>query len=282
MNNENKKTNNISFSWDLHYKCNYRCPYCWWHGRWQNSFKLSRVLPVNELMHYWTKVYEKYGPVHIELLGGEPFIYPHFKELIIELSKLHTLGITTNLSVDLDDCINSLDFNRVKIIPTFHPTFADFEKFIKKAKLLKEKAFSTNVYYLAYPPQIKFINFYREKFSKENVELKVMTFWGNYNGIDYPAGYNPQELAAIETSLAKRSGESYQLSPKNDFKGKFCNAGRYYGVIHSDGTVIRCGGSDLNEVIGNFFDDHFKLLDEPLPCRAEHCKCNEWAFLLDK
>ncbi len=282
MNGENKKTNNISFSWDMHYKCNYRCPYCWWHGRWQDLSRVNKYPSIQELLRYWSNIYNKYGVVHIELLGGEPFIYPGFNDLTFELSKMHTLGITTNLSANIEDFVRRVDSDRVKVAPTFHPCSADFDSFLNKALLLKQKCFSKNVYYLAYPPQIKFINFYKEKFAKNGIQLLVTTFWGKYNGVEYPAGYKEEERAIIEGALANRCNEKYQVTPKNDFKGKLCNAGRYYGGIQPDGKVVRCGGSGLNEAVGNFFDDNFMLFDKPLPCNADTCKCNEWAFLIEK
>lgn len=282
MNNENKKNNNISFSWDMHYKCNYRCPYCWWHGRWQDLSRHNKYPSIHELLRYWTNVYNRYGSVHIDLLGGEPFIYPGINELTFELSKMHTLGISSNLSCNINDFAQRLDPNRVKVIPTFHPTFADFDTFLEKMILLKRRGFCSNVSYLAYPQQIKFINFYRDKFARENISLSVMTFWGKYNDVEYPAGYTQEELDIVKGYIGKRCGEEYQVVPKNDFKGKLCNAGRYYGVIQPDGRVVRCGGSGLNEIVGNFFDDNFMLFDEPLPCNTDTCKCNEWAFLIEK
>lgn len=274
--------NDVSFSWDLHYACNYRCAYCWWHGNWQHLSKLNRYLSVEEWKRCWGNVYNRYGSVHIEVLGGEPFIYPNFNELVIELSKMHTLGVTTNLSVDIKDFVEQVDSKRVKIMPTFHPMFSDFDIFLKKMILLNERGFTNYVSYLAYPPQISLIDFYRNQFSRENISLFVMTFWGNYNGIEYPQGYTDEEKSIIDGCLGDRLGEKFQLVPKKDFKGKLCHAGHYYAVIQPNGTAIRCGGSGLNEVIGNFFDKNFKLLDRPLSCNAEFCKCNEWIFLMEK
>lgn len=272
---------NITFSWDIQYTCNYRCPYCWWHDRWQELAKLNRYLSVEEHVKYWANIYNKYGPVHIEVLGGEPFIYPNFKELIKELSKMHTLGITTNLSTNIEDFAMQIDSSRVKINPSFHPVFSSFDTFIKKIKFLKEKGFTSNVSYLAYPPQIRLIDYYRHKFDREGIPLAIMTFWGKYNGRDYPDGYTEGERNIIKDCLAERAGEKFQIIPKRDFKGKLCHAGQNYAVIQADGTVIRCGGSALNEVIGNFFDENFKLLEGPSPCNSEFCRCNEWAFLLE-
>jgi len=109
-----------------------------------------------------------------------------------------------------------------------------------------------------------------------------MTFWGKYQGIDYPAGYTKEEREIIKPFLGDRAGEKFQFKPKK-VKGKLCRAGHTYAVIFPDGTVLRCGGDQFSELQlrwGNFFNDNFKLLEEPLSCDAEYCPCNEWAFLL--
>lgn len=272
--------NEISFSWDLHYACNYRCPYCWWDGKWQELAKLNRYLSVEQWMKYWGNIYSRYGSVTIEILGGEPFVYPNFTELIMGLSSIHYIRITTNLSTEIEYFITQIDPSKVKVLPTFHPLFAEFDCFIKKALLLKEKGFTDNINYLAYPPQIKQIPYYEKRFSQKGLSLSVMTFWGEYKGVIYPHGYTEQERKITGAHLGKRADEEFQLVPKRIPKGRLCRAGQRYAVIQADGNVIRCGGSGLNETVGNFFDENFKLLERPIPCKAENCKCNEWAFLL--
>ena len=270
----------INFAWDIHYACNYRCPYCWWVGRWQDLAKLNRYLSIEQWMKYWKNIYSRYGSVTIELLGGEPFIYPGFTELTRGISSMHSIGITTNLSVDIEDFIKQIAPSKVKISPTFHPACADLDTFIKRALLLKENGFIGSILYLGYPPQIKQIPYYKERFNDKGLSLSVMTYWGEYRGINYPVGYTEEEREIVGAHLGKRAGEEYQLVPKKMSKGRLCRAGQRYAVIRADGNVIRCGGSDLNETVGNFFDENFKLLDNPLSCKAEYCKCNEWALLL--
>lgn len=272
----------VSFSWDLHYGCNYRCPYCWWHGQWAGLKRKSKYLNVDELFEPWENVYKNYGETHIEILGGEPFIYPHFVDFIGRLSKIHKIRITTNLSTNIETFSKQIDSSRVNVSPTFHPLFADVDSFIKKAVALKENGFSNNINYLAYPPQIKQMPYYKERFSKEGLSFSVMTFWGEYRGLRYPEQYTQEEKEIIGIYLGKRAGEDFQISPKEMPKGRLCRAGQTYAVIQGDGNVIRCGGSGLNESIGNFFDNNFRLLKKPMPCKAECCKCNEWAFLLER
>jgi len=271
----------ISFSWDVIYKCNYRCPYCWWHDKWSFLSMENRFFSVKQLIQAWARIYNMYGQSHIDILGGEPFLYPNFVEFISEVSTMHTVNINTNLSCVIDGFVEKCNPSRVKVIPTFHPVFARMDDFLDKAKMLREAGFIQGVTYLAYPAQLKQLNFYREIFNKENLDFAVLSFWGKYNGIDYPSGYTEEERHIIDADLGQRHGECFQLSPIQSPRGKLCYAGCLYACIHPDGRTLRCGGGDY-EIIGNFFDDNFKLLDEPQPCRSDTCPCNEWAFLLEE
>lgn len=268
----------IFFSWDLLYACNYRCPYCWFDSRWTELAKQNKFLPVEQLMRCWSLIYDKYGPVHIEIIGGESFLYPNFRELLKQLSQIHDIGITTNLSCNVSDFMDEVDLSRIKIKPTFHPLFAKFDDFVKKMLILNGKQNHNSVFYLAYPPQIKLINHYRDKFAEFGIALEILSFWGEYRGIKYPQGYTTQEKDILSCFMATREGEKFQLEPRS-VKGKLCKAGHISAVIRPDGRVFRCGGTDPKP-IGNMFSDDFKLSDSPMPCESEFCPCNEWAFLL--
>ncbi len=275
---EKKNNRQLFFSWDLLYACNYRCPYCWFNGKWNELSRLNKFLPVEQLMKYWENVYDKYGSAHIDILGGEPLIYPNFKELLKQLSQIHDLGITTNLSCDIETIINEIDFSKVKIKPTYHPLFAQFDDFVRKMSILNKKQNHNSVFYLAYPPQIKLINHYKERFAEFGITLEVLSFWGEYRGLKYPQGYTQEEKDILSPYMATREGERFQLEPKS-VKGKLCKAGHISGAIKPDGNVFRCGGMGSSS-IGNIFSDDFKLLDKAIPCASEFCPCNEWAFLL--
>jgi len=276
--NQINLNNQISLSWDVHYTCNYRCPYCWFHGRWQQLANQNKYYSVAELLKFWTNIYKKYGLVQIQFIGGEPFVYPKFTELIKELSNIHNIVISSNLSTDIEKFIKEINTFNVHIEGTFHPLFANFDNFVRNMLVLKENGINNTVWYLAYPPQLKLIQHYKDKFKEYGITLSAMTFWGDYNGIKYPQGYTEQEKAVITPYLGDREGEKFQLKPK-EVKGKLCRAGHLYANIKADGSVYRCGGN-YPQLIGNFFYDGFKLLDNPVPCESEFCPCNEWAGLL--
>ena len=260
------KINNqkILFSWNLTFECNYRCPYCWFDSNWA-KLKTKSHRPVRELVKYWDNIQKKYGSVHIDVLGGEPFLFPNFAELVKEISDLHSLGITTNLSCDISVLVKNTSPAKVGIRPSFHPLFAKFDDFLKKALLLKENGFCFEVTYVAYPPQIKQIAYYKSRFEKEGLSFSIFIFWGKYNGVYYPAGYTDEEKKLIEPYIGERCGEKFQIIPKK-VKGLLCHAGHKNAVIHENGNVIRCGGANSDELIGNFFDEDFKLLDGPQLC----------------
>lgn len=279
--NRNNTGRQISFSWDICYDCNYRCPYCWWHGQWHHLKLENKILSVKEIIQSWRRIYDRYGEVKIDILGGEPFIYPCFTDIIRELSQLHSINIATNLSCNIEHVTKEWNPSRIKINPTFHPLFANLASFKEKARILKEVGFVQSITYLAYPPQVLRLNYYKEIFQKEGIGLAILTFWGRYNGRDYPEAYSEEEKRIINPDLAKRNGEYFQTSPIQSPRGKLCYAGSLSVCIHPDGKTLRCG-SGGDETIGNFWDERFKLLDAPVPCTSDICHCNEWAFLLQE
>jgi MoaA/NifB/PqqE/SkfB family radical SAM enzyme len=277
---EEQKNHQISFNWDIHYVCNYRCPYCWFYGKWIDLKKQNRYFSIEQLESFWENIYSKYGVVKIAITGGEPFLYPEFIELIKILSQFHKIEIITNLSPNIDSFIKKINTDNVKVHPSYHPLFADFDEFINKTLKLKQRGFSQNVSYLAWPPQIPKIKYYYDKFAQFGINLFVQSFFGEYKGIRYPDGYSDEEKETILPFIGERGDRPFQTEPLKT-KGKLCSAGHKYGVIHPDGAILRCGGiNSADTQIGNLSKENFELLKEPSPCTSEICPCNEWAFLL--
>lgn len=274
----------IEFSWDIHHSCNYRCPYCWFYGKW-DEIKKNNIYPgLKRLVQIWKCIYDKYGCVQIQINGGEPFTYPDFNGLIIEISKMHKVGITTNSSGDIKSIVEKANKTNINFGMSFHPLFVDLNTFLEKAVIAKESGIAANVLFLAWPPQIQRIFDYKRTFEEYGINFTVLTFWGKYNGKDYPQGYSDEERKILSSVLGTRaeSGEKFQLTPKIT-RGKFCRAGQTYALIHPNGNVYRCGGGNWkvqHEPFSSIFAKDFQLLSEPLPCDSDECPCNEWSFLL--
>lgn len=256
------------FTWNIHYACNYRCPYCFFEGRWVEYKKKNIYLPVAEWMKYWKVVFDKYGRCYMLITGGEPFIYPNFIDLIEELSRLHyPINISTNASGDLQSFVNRIDLERVSLSVSFQPYFEKLEEFLGKVRFLKKHKFYGCINFVAYPPFLKEISYYIDRFNSIGEKLKVIPFWGKYKDKDYPFSYTPaeKELLGINDSWFDHVRK----------KSSICPAGYQSALIFPDGKVARCGQIGERMVIGNFFDSEFKLLERQLSCDAEFCPCDE-------
>jgi len=274
--------NRITFSWDIHYKCNFRCPYCWFYKEWVNLGRRSLNLNPDEWMSHWRRIHDKYGECKIDIGGGEPFIYPNFIELVTKLSSLHYLKVMTNLSGDIERFAKEINPGRVELDLNFHILFIEAEAVIKKATILKNSGFKGRVCYLAYPPQMKHIPFLNKQFKDAGLNFTLAAFFGEYDGRKYPKAYTQEEKELIRPYLGDIDRLTYHLNGQSR-RGKLCNAGYLYANIKGDGSITRCS-TVFNEPFANITEDNFRLLDFPQPCSSEsgYCPCNEWAFLLVK
>jgi len=268
----------MKFAWDIHYKCNFRCPYCWFYKEWARMGRRSLYLSPKEWMVHWRRIYDRYGKSRIEIVGGEPFIYPNFIELVKMLSSLHSIKITTNLSGNIERFAQEVNPELVDLDLNFHVLFIDLETVLKKALLLKKAGFKGGICYLAYPPQMHKIRFLSEVFRKEGINFALAAFWGEHNGKKYPQAYTEEEKEMMRQYLGDIDRVAYHLDAQSP-KGRLCNAGYRYADIQADGNVVRCSALG-NKSIGNITDEEFQLLENPLPCEAEACSSNEYDNLI--
>jgi len=269
------KSPNVRFTWNIHYACNYRCPYCFFDGKWVEYKKKNIHLSVDDWMKYWEEIYKKCGQSYILITGGEPFIYPDFIELIERLSQIHyPINISTNASGDLESFVSRIDPDRVSLSVSLQLNFENVNSFLGKVKFLRKHRFQGCINFVAYPPFIKQINFLVEQFKSIGEELKIIPFWGKYQDKDYPPSYTDEEKHIIGIDSAWFN--------KVRKKDSICLAGFNSALIFPDGKVARCGQIGERFLLGNFLDQGFKLLDKPLACEAEYCPCDEGELFGEK
>jgi len=270
---------NIYFTWDIHYKCNFRCPYCWFYKGWAEAARRNIYLSPEKWVVHWERIYRKYGCVHIEITGGEPFIYPNFIELVKFLSTIHTVKVTTNVSGDVESFAREINPDRVNLDFNFHPLFIDLDTFIKKVLILKRAGFKGGICYLAYPPQMRQIDSVRRRIEEAGINFALAAFWGEYAGKQYPESYTEEEREFMQPFLGDNNRITYHLNSESP-RGKLCNSGYKYAGVHANGDVVRCGPL-ADKVIGNIMDEDFRLLDKPFPCEADACPTNEYINLIE-
>ena len=260
----------IRFTWLIHYLCNYLCPYCFYYegSGWEILKDKNLYLSPGEWIRHWRNIYDKYGRSVVIITGGEPFIYPDFVELIKELSKIHyPINISSNASTDLDLFVKVIDPQKVSLSISFQPQFEKLDPFLDKLIFLRKYKFDGCINLVAYPPFLKQIKYYRERFNSIDKNLEIIPFRGIYKEQAYPWSYTDEELSLIE--IERKQLQRYRK------KGTPCIAGKNSVLLLPDATVVRCGQVFYRHVIGNFLDPQFKLLDQALPCDAEFCPCDE-------
>lgn len=267
----------LNLCWDVHWTCNYKCPYCWHKPMWDKMESYNYYPGIEKLSAVWKEVRDKYGKAFIVISGGEPLVYPGIAELLGELSSLHAVNLITNLSTDIEELLGKLGHDSdIRFGASFHPSHAEPNDFIKKAERIRESGYGITVNIVAWPPYIKKISKYRKIFKDRSFDLQVGEYAGNYGGADYPAAYSAEERRELWGTGAKEQAQN----PENPGRPIQCKAGYSYAVIRPDGQISRCGGSGLLQagtVIGNLFNPGLELLAEPNICPVDSCPCNEYS-----
>lgn len=282
----------IEFDWLIHYKCNYRCSYCFFEGWWDEVEERNNYIRPDKWIKAWKSIYQKYGEFKLIITGGEPFIYPDFINLLDKLNKYAEIAFDTNFSCSwrvLEQLADKINPDRVFMGLSFHPMFANLDLFLKKAAFLRKKGFNFRVHYVTYPLQLDNLRKYKDIFVKEGFRFTPIPFRGEYRGKTYPEGFTNREkeiiykvtaeIEEIDTSWANKQVK--QIRSKNEL----CYAGQYYARVDSNGTVYLCGNdytkSRKKYSLGNLFKADFQLNDKPIVCRQETCPC-EFRWLVDK
>jgi MoaA/NifB/PqqE/SkfB family radical SAM enzyme len=283
----------FEFEWLIHYKCNYRCPYCFFAGYWSDVEKRNAYLPNDKWVCAWKRLGERCKNIQITITGGEPTIYPDFANLLIRLTGFASIAFDTNLSLDFDQLrlINdNVDKKKLFMGLSFHPLFANKADFLKKVEYLRDNGFHIRVHYVTYPEQLGGLKDFQEIITSMGVNFAPLPFRGIYKDKVYPSSFNDTDKAAI-TNIAGKLETPKEVRWVNDLVtqvkslGKKCNAGRYYCRVDSDGTAYVCAKAAMKNkdryVLGNIFEDTFKLNDEPVTCEQETCPC-EFRWLVEK
>jgi MoaA/NifB/PqqE/SkfB family radical SAM enzyme len=266
----------------MDYFCNFNCPYCYYPDKnIRHTLEKKGEIKGKEFL-------SKLHNCHINMTGGEPFLYPNFIEICTLLTKNeNTIGILTNLSSDLiyefAEKINPKDV--IHIRASLHLTelnkFKSKNLFIERYKFLKKKGFNIDVSAVMWPPIFKkFKKIYRE-FESNGINIIPLSFFGDYNSKSYPRDYTKKEVNIIKKYWdktnkiffnGKYNNEVEIIDSKLYLKGSLCLTGLDYAIISPNGDIKRCFSDNL--IIGNIYTDKkinlFKVIK---PCESEYCTC---------
>ena len=302
----------VFFTWDIMYECNYNCTYCFLNfEETKNHFKTVYLKP-QEWLRIWKDIYNRYGQCHMQITGGEPFVYPEFIDLISGLAKMHSFSISTNLSWNVNEFIAKTQPEKIRIDAAFHPEFTNVDEFLNKLIKLKDSNYMTSVTMVAYPPLLAKIKDLGKVFKLGGFDLILYPYRGPFQDRDFPMEYSEEELILLEElglklgrNVSKRLENRHLTTKfirdtddkKNDIADskqpqespsiqkptyKACRMGQRYAKILPNGDAFRCCASVWDETknweswgeLGNLAKQTFNLLERPGPCNFwENCLC---------
>ena len=173
--------NRLYLDWDIHYKCNFNCEYCF--QKYYNN--LGKNIPrIEKNIDVFLKLLKKH-PLNftLGLLGGEPTlnknyyfkILNYFEKEILPNKTSSEIYVSTNLSQTLEFYKNHKIYNNVYQWVSIHPEYHVTDKnFFKKIELLMIKSPQQFILspMLVSNPSLEIIEFYEKVylFYKNNLK----------------------------------------------------------------------------------------------------------------
>ncbi len=301
----------IEIKWHVNYRCNFRCPYCFSMSNWKNPQKFRDIDEVvdsfNRLgltCHIFLTGGEPFlFPNFIDLC--KKLTKHHIISIVTNLSHKDVYRFIEEIDpgrVRFIICnIHLQERLRLNLM----------EDYIKKYCLLKDKGFFLVADYVTHPPLIKRLVRDYAFFKSKGIIISIKIYRGphmklsilkhprlrklkNYFSRKYPEAYTAKEKAImnklIDESLmdqdmrippdAHKLGgrfpnrllEKCFLDEVPTFKGNECTVGSEFVKMDPEGKVNICY-SGKDHCLGNMFEGGIKLLDKPIICPYDVCKC---------
>lgn len=300
----------IKIYWSMGSACNYKCSYCF-----QKSIK--RTMPsrskkeINNLVKNIKTLKNK--KITIDLVGGEPTIFPYYEEIVLQLEKLNnvvSIQTETNLSKDLKyfkRIINNMT-NKEKLVfsASYHHEYSNFDEFMEKIIFLSKCNVGVRVTVMSHPSKFKEIKFIYEKVKSLIINDVPINFAVVLDCGIPDSRYKEEDLKWIEKANI-RIGENLKKEKENisikylendkvntvkttsrnsitkglnTFKNMKCMSGIEMIRIREDGEILpaNCFTSSYQKqeyfVTKNAFKENESLLFEyPIECPFDRCSC---------
>jgi len=242
-----------TIAWDIWLYCNYNCKFC--GTKTKNIPK--KIYSAEKIFTVWKNIFDKYGKCKICITGGEPLLYPNINLILEQLSSIHYVHVTTNLSMDIDFLSDKkINRNNIFFNVTFHPFYENINLFILKLLKLKEYKYKLSVCYMNDQFQLmEFLN-YKKIFEKNKFDISLVS------SLNQNKNYN-----ILNGFIDNSSISLYNKKIDNNVNNKICNAGVNYACIDEFGNAYSC--SVVKNKMGNIFNDSFCFANEKIKCNED-------------
>lgn len=297
------KNDMFTVSWLLGRYCNYKCSYCWAHGRADKPDHRPTELCLRTVDSIKEQARDiGFNSFHFSLSGGEPTLHPGYFDILDKLANdVHntnytSIHMTTNLSRGykwFDEYIErAMAFHRASITASYHPEYAKNDvKFADKLDYIQsfgvkitinmvmvperfDELYDTALYFYARglnttlkPQSDPHANHVVEGYTEDQLDIL-------HNGM--PQRDNGKTI--MQVKLTDDTGKTWYMDQAerfnafnfNNFKGWECSSGQRSIIIREPCGSIKRSYSCADEPIGNI-ETGFKLFTRPEPCKSNSC-----------
>ena len=293
----------FTVSWLLGRYCNYKCSYCWAHGRADKPDHRPTDLCLKTIDSIKTQARSRgFNSFHFSLSGGEPTLHPGYFDILKYLSddinntNYTSIHMTTNLSKSktwFETYITHASlFHRASITASYHPEYAiNNRKFADKLLYLQNNNIKITINIVMTPERFDKLYDVACYFCDRglNTTLKPQS---DPHANHVVKGYTQHQLdilhngmpqqddgkAIMQVELIDDTGNVWYMDQAerlnafnfNKFKGWICESGYRSIIIREPCGSIKRSYSCWDKPIGNI-ETGFKLFKEPQPCISETC-----------
>jgi MoaA/NifB/PqqE/SkfB family radical SAM enzyme len=278
-------------SFQPHNVCNFTCDYCHESSnggnlRWNENYKA--------VADFVNKVREKNGHVYLEILGGEPTLWPQLQNF---MNEIYHENLIVEINSNGSRTLRYWEaFKPGKNIVNFswHSKEVDTAHLVRVAEVMKSKAY-VFVTFLMTPENFEYGKEAIKLFENKGIELDVkptrrsiisselypftdeqLAFIKNYkqdwSAIHVPEWRDKLYPKNIVVNNEVKKWRNIVIAKENTYTGWKCSAGVDRFTLDATGDVKRCYHS-VGGIIGNVYKG-FDLPDDPIVCTYAHpCHC---------
>jgi MoaA/NifB/PqqE/SkfB family radical SAM enzyme len=272
----------------VHNVCNFSCSYC-------NDFHRSgdRRWPTDwaPYLDLITDLKSRNKYLYVEVLGGEPTVWPKFQEFVHTISDENVfVEFGTNASRTLRYW-ESFEAHNCFVFLSWHYEFIDDDHFYKVAEIMQHNA-SVSIPLMMLPDNFDRAKKLYERLKNLNVEITPKFTRTSIGGTDYfqytdeqrewiKQGYfSKMKPFGIDWVIPRNlhfNGEKKKFMTVLDeglhkFEGFTCTAGLKRISVNSNGDIRRCT-KNVGGIIGNIFKGDYILPEQPILCNYSACPC---------
>lgn len=243
--------------------CNYGCEYCPFAKRQQTAAELAIDRQSLERFTQWIADHPQHEFSLLFTPWGEALIHPWYQQALVRLSQLpnvRKVAIQTNLSCSLD-WVEQANPDRLTLWATFHPDWANPDRFLKKCNDLMQHRIQFSVGVVGFPRFKDAIAHLRHHLPP-NVYLWINAVKAEMS-----------QLSASDRAFFQAIDPLYDLNTHHyPSLGKSCRTGQSVISVDGDGSIRRC--HFIKTAIGNIYDPAFETALAERACTNATCHCH--------